>query len=104
MSFLPFLFPLFLKHYFLGRMLTFLARIVHGNMNFNLNPAPNANETRVIGIDEQTAFLVNHTTGVAKVVGFGTAYICYRNWMPEVCQSNTPLTFQSKYIYINISI
>lgn len=71
----------------MGRTLTFTARVLADY---------NASIERGFGIDENTAFLLNVTTGMATTVGSGTAYICNSTHHAEVCEPNVPLTFMSK--------
>lgn len=72
----------------MGRTLTFTARLLGGT-----NPP---SVERGIGVDEQTALLLNYTTGIVTTVGVGTAYICNTTQPATVCQPNTPLTYYSK--------
>ena len=65
------------------------------NMYFNDMTLVPPYETHTIGIDERSAFLVNRTTGLATLVGFGSAYICHKYLYPQTCKANTPLTFQN---------
>ena len=73
----------------MGRTLTFTARVIADY---------NASIERGFGIDENTAFLLNMTTGIATTVGSGTAYICNSTHPAEICEPNVPLTFMSKFI------
>ena len=51
-----------------------------------------------IGVDEQTALLMNATTGTAQVAGSGNVFICKatRNDDTTHCQENVPLTIKSE--------
>ncbi len=51
----------------MGRMLTFVAKLVTETNNVNI---------RGIGVDGWTALLLNYTTGTFHVVGNDTAHIC----------------------------
>ena len=79
----------------MGRMLTFLARILKDDMNFGNSSVLPASQTHAIGVDEATALLVNYTTGISTLVGYGTAYVCHQKEYPEVCTNNVALTFQN---------
>ncbi len=57
----------------MGRMLTFLARVIHDQ---KLLPTPASSPIRAVGVDAGTALLLNATTGLATIVGLGTAYVC----------------------------
>ena len=70
----------------MGRMLTFLARDLKDNTQLTIS--------RAVGVDEHTALLLNTTTGHVSTVGVGTAYVCAADHKPEICKSDTPLTFQ----------
>lgn len=73
----------------MGRLVTFLARIVNDGWS------PMA---RGIGIDEQTAVAVDEK-GRATILGFGTVYFLQTPGMPEVCQPKTPLTYRNLTVY-----
>lgn len=73
----------------MGRLVTFLARIV------NDGRAPTA---KGIGIDEMTALAVD-VRGNATVLGTGAAYFLLTPGMPEVCQDRTPLTYKNLTVY-----
>lgn len=73
----------------MGRLVTFLARIVQDGW------APSA---RGIGIDEQTAIAVD-AKGKATVLGFGSAYFLQTPGLPEVCQPKTRLTYRNLTVY-----
>lgn len=72
----------------MGRMLTFLARIITDDSV--------SDSIQGIGVDEDTALLLNITSGVATVVGNNTAYVCsgVTNG-PEVCVSGSALTYSN---------
>ncbi len=72
----------------MGRTLTFEARVLQDNTPIPLY--------RGVGVDEQTAFILNVTTGIATAVGVGTAYICNSTHRATTCEPNIPLTFTSK--------
>ena len=73
----------------MGRLVTFLARIVKDSW---------ASEAKGIGIDEQTAIAVE-ANGTATVLGFGSAYFLRTPGQPEVCQPKTPLTYRNLTVY-----
>ncbi len=73
----------------MGRLVTFLARIVQDGW---------ASEAKGIGIDERTALLVNPDGSVTRV-GEGAAYFLRTPGSPEVCLSRTPLTFRGLSVY-----
>jgi cyanophycinase len=73
----------------MGRLVTFLARIVNDGW------APMA---RGIGIDEQTAVAVDEK-GRATILGFGTVYFLQTPGMPEGCEPKTPLTYRNLTVY-----
>lgn len=68
----------------MGRMLTFMARIMQMDV---------PNTVRGIGIDEHTALLV-HANGTVLTVGKGTAYVCHSHMQPTLCTPETPLTYE----------
>jgi cyanophycinase len=68
----------------MGRLITFLARIVQDDW---------ASQALGVGIDEQTA-LTMEPNGVARVVGFGSVYFLITPGDPEICQPKTDLTYQ----------
>lgn len=71
----------------MGRMLTFLARVLKDVAS------PAVSEARALGVDEHTALLLDPQTGVATAVGVGTAYLCSSNHQASVCATKTPLSF-----------
>jgi cyanophycinase-like exopeptidase len=73
----------------MGRLVTFLARIVQDGW---------ASEAKGIGIDERTALLVEPDGSVTRV-GEGAAYFLRTPGSPEVCLSRTPLTFRGLSVY-----
>lgn len=73
----------------MGRMLTFVARILQDNIN-----TKDGNPVRGVGVDEHTALLLDNTNGNITAVGVGTAYVCTSYEDPEICKSDTPLTFK----------
>jgi cyanophycinase len=73
----------------MGRLVTFLARIVQDGW---------ADTAKGIGIDEQTAIAVD-ANGQATVLGFGAAYFLSTPGLPEVCQPKTSLTYRNLNVY-----
>jgi cyanophycinase len=73
----------------MGRMLTFNSRIMK-----DIDTIP-PSLSRSVGIDENTALLLNVHTGVVSTVGIGTAYVCTADHSASVCISGKPLTYQS---------
>jgi cyanophycinase len=73
----------------LGRLVTFLARIITNGW---------ATQVKGIGIDEATAMLVN-PDGSATRVGSGAAYFFRTPGPPQTCVSGVPLTFQNVAVY-----
>ena len=73
----------------LGRLVAFLARVVKNGW---------AADVKGIGVDEQTAILVN-PNGSATRVGTGAAYFMRSNGQPQVCVTGTPLTYQNLAVY-----
>lgn len=72
----------------MGRMLTFVARILEDNGE---SVAP----VRGVGVDEHTALLLNTSTGDIEAVGVGTAYVCTADHRAEICLQGKPLTFKN---------
>lgn len=68
----------------MGRLVTFLARIVQDGWSA---------EAKGIGIGVETAIVVEN--GTASLFGSGAAHFLRTPGMPEVCQSKTPLTFRN---------
>ena len=73
----------------MGRLVTFLARIVNDGW---------AEQARGIGVDESTTVAVDQR-GRAQVFGVGTAYFLQTNGAPEVCVKGEPLTFTNVSVY-----
>jgi cyanophycinase-like exopeptidase len=73
----------------MGRLMTFLARIVNDGW---------AAQARGIGVDESTTVAVDER-GRAQVFGVGTAYFLQTNGAPEVCVKGQPLTFTDVSVY-----
>ena len=73
----------------LGRLVTFLARIIKDGW---------ASSVRGIGVDEATAVLVN-PDGSSTRVGRGAVYFLSSNGVPQVCASRTPLTYTGLAVY-----
>jgi cyanophycinase len=67
----------------LGRLLTFMARIVHDGW---------APTVRAIGIDERTAVAVE-SDGWSSVLGVGAAYFYRSTRAPSECERGSPLSF-----------
>lgn len=68
----------------MGRLVTFLARIVSDGW---------AAQARGIGIDEQTALAVD-ATGNVTLLGIGSAYFLATPGLPEVCLAKTDLIYR----------
>lgn len=68
----------------MGRLITFMARIVHSNWS---------SLARGIGVDVATALLVDN--GIAFRVGAGSAYFLQTAGRPDVCEISTPLTYKN---------
>ena len=81
--------PHFVTRDRMGRDLAFLCRI---SLN-GWSPTP-----RDIDIDERTALLID-ARGNATLVGASTAYFLQAPGAPQVCQANTPLTYQNISVY-----
>jgi cyanophycinase len=77
--------PHFVTRDRMGRDLAFLCRVYLNGWN---------NMPRDIAIDEQTALLID-ARGNATVVGNSTVYFLQAPGPPQVCQPNTPLTYQN---------
>lgn len=73
----------------LGRLVTFLARIIKDGW---------ASSVRGIGIDEATAILVE-PTGAATRVGSGAAYFLSSAGAPQLCVAGSPLTYTGLPVY-----
>ena len=73
----------------MGRLVTFLARIVKDGWASSVNG---------IGIDEMTAIAVE-ANGKASVLGSGAAYFLRTPGMPEVCLAKTLLTYHNISVY-----
>ena len=78
----------------MGRLVTFLARIVEDGWS---------DVAMGIGIDEKTALGVdaNGDVTVFSLPGYttGSAYMLSTSGLPEVCKPNTPLTFAEVSVY-----
>ena len=72
-----------------GRLVTFLARLIKDGW---------ASSVHGIGIDEQTAILVN-PDGSSTRVGIGAAYFLTSNGVPQTCVASTPLTYTGLAVY-----
>lgn len=73
----------------MGRLVTFLARIVTDGW------APSA---KAVGIDEMTAIAVE-ANGTASVLGSGAAYFLRTPGLPEICQPKKALTYHNVPVY-----
>lgn len=68
----------------MGRLLTFMARIVNDGW---------ASSVHGLGVDVETALLVED--GNATRVGAGSVYFLRTVGLPEVCKARTPLTYRN---------
>lgn len=66
----------------MGRLITFMARIVNDGWS---------GMARGIGVDVETALLLDN--GAASRVGVGSAYFLQTVGLPQVCKPKTPLTY-----------
>jgi cyanophycinase len=73
----------------MGRLITFLARIVQDGW---------ASSAKGLGIDEMTAIAVE-ADGTATVLGSGAAYFLQTPGAPEVCVAKTELTYLNLSVY-----
>jgi len=73
----------------MGRLVTFLARIVNDGW---------ATQARGLGIDEETAVVVE-ADGSASILGNGAAYFLQTPGTPEVCLPKTDLTYRNVSVY-----
>jgi len=86
--------PHFVTRDRMGRDLAFMCRIYLNGWS---------SSPRDIAIDEKTALLID-AKGAATVVGSSTAYFMQAPGAPQVCQANTPLTYDNIAVYrINAS-
>jgi cyanophycinase-like exopeptidase len=81
--------PHFVTRDRMGRDLAFLCRVY--NNGWSSLP-------RDITIDEQTALLLD-SKGNGTVVGISTVYFLQAPGAPQVCQANTPLTYDNISVY-----
>jgi len=81
--------PHFVTRDRMGRDLVFMCRVSTNGWS----SAP-----RDIAVDERTALLID-SRGLATLVGSSTAYFMQAPGPPEVCQSNTPLTYHNIGVY-----
>jgi cyanophycinase len=79
----------FVKRDRLGRLLTFLARILADGK---------ATDARAIAVDERTAALVE-SNGAATIDGEGPVYFLQAAAKPEICRPGKPLTFAGVNVY-----
>ena len=77
--------PHFVTRDRMGRDLAFLCRVYENGWT---------STPRDIAIDEQTALLLD-SSGNGTVVGISTVYFLQAPGAPQVCQNNTPLTYQN---------
>ena len=77
--------PHFVTRDRMGRDIAFLCRVYENGWT---------TRPRDIAIDEQTALLLN-ASGNGTVVGISTVYFLQAPGPPQVCQNNTPLTYQN---------
>jgi cyanophycinase len=68
----------------MGRLITFMARIVNDGW---------AGMARGIGVDVETALLVED--GVGSKAGIGAVYFLQTVGLPQVCKPKTPLTYRN---------
>lgn len=73
----------------MGRLITFMARIIQPG---------ETSQVSAIATNEQTAFLME-PDGSGTIVGTSTAYFLRTPGPPEICQPNTPLTFNNISVY-----
>ncbi|HND47175.1 MAG TPA: cyanophycinase, partial [Anaerolineales bacterium] len=73
----------------MGRLVTFLARIVNDGL---------ATQAKGLGIDEETAVVVE-ADGSASILGNGAAYFLQTPGTPEVCLPKTDLTYRNVSVY-----
>jgi cyanophycinase-like exopeptidase len=73
----------------MGRLVTFLARIVKDGW---------ATSAKGVGIDEMTAIAVE-ANGTATVLGSGAAYFLRTPGAPEVCLAKKALTYRNLSVY-----
>jgi cyanophycinase len=73
----------------MGRLVTFLARLINDGW---------AVQVHAIGIDEQTALLVNPDGSLTRV-GNGAAYFLTANGSAQVIAAKTPLTYRNLPVY-----
>jgi cyanophycinase len=73
----------------MGRTIAFMARIAAAGWSY---------QPRAIAVDEQTALLIDDS-GVASVVGPGTAYFLRASGPAEDCAPSTPLTYMNIDVY-----
>lgn len=73
----------------MGRLLTFMARILNDNM---------AGEVKAIAVNEKTALAVEGD-GSARFFGQGPVFFLKAGTLPAVCEKSTPLTFDGAAVY-----
>lgn len=73
----------------LGRLVTFLARLVQDGWTA---------QAKGIGIDEQTAVLIE-PNGAASLRGTGAVYFLRTPGTPEICRSRAALTYRNVSVY-----
>jgi len=73
----------------MGRLLTFMARILNDGM---------ANEVKAIAVNEKTALAVE-ADGSARFFGQGPVFFLNADTIPAVCEQAKPLTFDGAAVY-----
>lgn len=76
--------PHFVTRDRMGRLVDFVARLLQDK---------NGTSVYGIGVDEQTALVVN-AQGFGQMLGNGTAYIIHSQQGPEECEPRKPLTYK----------
>ncbi|WP_245587502.1 cyanophycinase [Cylindrospermum stagnale] len=73
----------------MGRLMAFIARQIQDGVS---------NSALGIAVSEDTSVVVDKT-GLAKVMGNGSAYFVLGDRKPEICEPRTPLTFSNYKIW-----
>jgi cyanophycinase len=81
--------PHFFERDRMGRDLAFMCRLYQSGWSTAL---------RAISVDEETALLIDRH-GAATVAGTGSVYFMKAPGAPQVCASNTPLTYRNIGVY-----
>lgn len=71
----------------MGRLTAFMARIQTDTLR-------GRQTLRGIALDEQTALLLDATTGAVTTVGPNHGYVCAASGVPQVCQPDSPLRWE----------